>query len=996
MIILLLLSAVTCVASAQDGETTPVMDQMGNISGKLTVLYNNTVNLTEGNFTFTPENSNQTYRASNFTDIGALNATGLRYNVSVIQDANMTNVVLEGIEGIRNNNTTGEIWFVYINGEPADENFGINPVADGDNLSFWYATEQDGEAAIENATYVASVTVALKEGIGPQPKPRQNLTVLYNNTVNLTRGNFTFRPESSTQTYQVDNLTGLGALNATGLNFTASLMQDMTGNMTGNMTPSFSLQSVEGIRNNNITGEMWFIYINGAPAEDNLGMNNVTDGDNLSFWYTTEMGGEAAIENATYVVNVTVSAEKRSDLIQKAETQQNLSIFVNAVEAANLTETLREEGPYTVFAPSNEAFNQLSGETISESMNDTEMLRRVLSYHVAEGRFTKEVLASTDNITSIQGDVLQVNTTDGNITIEDANITQITLASNGVLCVIDRVLIPPENGTPSDGQEELIEIYNDTVNLTRGNFTFRPENSTQTYQMNNLTDLGALNATGLDFNVSVMQNITGNVTGNMTGTQTGLTQTQTAQTQTTNITQTQTANMTQTGTTAETQTGNMTPQFMLQDIEGISNDNTTGEMWFTYINGVPANRSFGMNNVTNGTNISFWYTTEQDGKAAIENATFVANVTVAITAPASGDNQTGGNQTGDKQIGGNQTENRTIVQAAQNQTNLSTFVNVVQTANLTQTLNTGNYTIFAPSNEAFNKLPPATRNELMNNTSQLRQVLSYHVVSGKLTREQLASMNNVTDVGGNVLQINVVQNNIMIQNVNITQITVVNNGTICVIDKVLIPPGSGIGSNETGGTPDVNQTGGNQTGIWHFFSIPFEANNTSVSYLLSGVNYTSLSYYNASSKRFENVSKIEPLKAYWINVPNGTQFNASRQFASVGKRPVAVPPSLKVYPGWNALGLPVNITVPAKVAFITLDSSINSSNNSLNNSSNTSSFVKVIGPWIPGNNTTGYYQYVGYNGFNGTISENQVGADVFQVRPFEGYWVFVEQEDLYA
>ncbi len=89
---------------------------------------------------------------------------------------------------------------------------------------------------------------------------------------------------------------------------------------------------------------------------------------------------------------------------------------------------------------------------------------------------------------------------------------------------------------------------------------------------------------------------------------------------------------------------------------------------------------------------------------------------------------------------------------------------------------------------------------------------------------------------------------------------------------------------------------------------------------------------------------------------------------------------MQVYPGWNALGSPVNETVPAEAAFIALNNS----------------YAKIVGPWVPGNNTTGYYQYVGYNGLNGTIGENQLGADEFEVEPYEGYWVFIRQENLYA
>lgn len=428
-------------------------------------LYNDTVNLTAGNFTFIPENDTQSYEINNLTDFGALNETGLQYNVSVLRamtDENMTGnmtgnttdvaFMLDGIGGIKNNNETGEMWFVYLNDEPAEQTFGENNVTDGDNLSFWYTTENGGEAAIENATYVTNVSVAI-EGMEPQPG---NLTVLYNGTVNLTAGNVAFRP-NVVQNYTIDNLTDFGALYATRLNFTASLSQNMTGNETNMTNVSFILKSIEGINNSNTTGEMWFTYINGAPAEENLGMNNVSNGDNLSFWYTTEDGGEAAIENATYAVNITVVTE--------------------------------------------------------------------------------------------------------------------------------------EGMGPQPGQN-LTVLFNNTVNLTAGNFTFTPENSTQNCTVDNFTDIGALNATGLQYNVSIMP-------GNLTNE--------------TNVTNNNVS--------------------VLEGIQGIRNNNTTGEKWFIYIDGTQAEGNFGMNPVTNGTNLSFLYATEENGIAAIENATYAANITVAITEP---------------------------------------------------------------------------------------------------------------------------------------------------------------------------------------------------------------------------------------------------------------------------------------------------------------------------------------------------------------------------
>lgn len=178
---------------------------------------------------------------------------------------NMSNVpfMLKSIEGIRNNDTTGEKWFIYVNGTQAKKEFGLNNVNNGTNLEFLYVNSAGGKVSIENATYVVNVKVNIihladnqtdNQTAGNQTEGNQTFTVLYDNTVDLTQGNFTFMPENSTQTYQVANLTDLGALNATGLAFNAALMENMTGNMTQNqnMTQNMS-QNMTGASNNDMT-----------------------------------------------------------------------------------------------------------------------------------------------------------------------------------------------------------------------------------------------------------------------------------------------------------------------------------------------------------------------------------------------------------------------------------------------------------------------------------------------------------------------------------------------------------------------------------------------------------------------------------------------------------------------------------------------------------------------------------------------------------------------
>jgi len=272
-----------------------------------------------------------------------------------------------------------------------------------------------------------------------------------------------------------------------------------------------------------------------------------------------------------------------NDIIETATQEGNFTTFLLAVGAANLTEDLKGEGPYTIFAPTDEAFNALPDGTVEALLNDTDALTETLHYHMADGRLMADDIANMTNITTHTGDEIPVNVTQEGILVGNARIVvQDINASNGVIHAIDAVLIPEEAvGGP-------VELYNDTVSLTEGNFTFTPENSTQNYTVDNFTDIGTLDATGLQYNVSIVQN--GNVTN-------------------------------------ETNATNMS---VLQDIEGIRNNDTTGERWFVYLNGTEAEEDFGMNPITNGTNLSFWYATEENGEAAIENATYVANITVAI------------------------------------------------------------------------------------------------------------------------------------------------------------------------------------------------------------------------------------------------------------------------------------------------------------------------------------------------------------------------------
>ena len=163
---------------------------------------------------------------------------------------------------------------------------------------------------------------------------------------------------------------------------------------------------------------------------------------------------------------------------------------------------------------------------------------------------------------------------------------------------------------------------------------------------------------------------------------------------------------------------------------------------------------------------------------------------------------------------------------------------------------------------------------------------------------------------------------------------------------------------------------------WNFISVPFALNNSSVDFVLADINYTNLMYWNTSGAIWEIPTDFEPLKAYWIE----SNESADQLISSELLEPItpSVPPVMTVYPGWNAIGYTDSITVlPAEIALGSIDES----------------YTQVKGPYDP---ATATYEQIGHNGQTGVIAGVHVGTDVFDMSPYEGFWVFVTQEDLLA
>jgi uncharacterized surface protein with fasciclin (FAS1) repeats len=137
------------------------------------------------------------------------------------------------------------------------------------------------------------------------------------------------------------------------------------------------------------------------------------------------------------------SGHSAPDLVDVASEAGAFTTLLAAAEAAGLVDTLRSEGPFTVFAPTDEAFANLPDGTVESLLADPEALRTVLLYHVVSGRVTAEQVVGLSQAESVEGSALRISVHGDVVHVDDARvITADVSASNGVIHVIDAVLIP--------------------------------------------------------------------------------------------------------------------------------------------------------------------------------------------------------------------------------------------------------------------------------------------------------------------------------------------------------------------------------------------------------------------------------------------------------------------------------------------------------------------------------------------------------------------------
>ena len=133
------------------------------------------------------------------------------------------------------------------------------------------------------------------------------------------------------------------------------------------------------------------------------------------------------------------------DIVQVA-TDNGFNTLVAAVQAADLVETLQGPGPFTVFAPTDAAFANLPSGTLESLLlpENKQLLTDILTYHVVAGEVTAEQVVTLTSATTVQGEAIAITVVDGTVFLNGVAVSATDVeASNGIIHIIDGVLLPP-------------------------------------------------------------------------------------------------------------------------------------------------------------------------------------------------------------------------------------------------------------------------------------------------------------------------------------------------------------------------------------------------------------------------------------------------------------------------------------------------------------------------------------------------------------------------
>jgi len=164
--------------------------------------------------------------------------------------------------------------------------------------------------------------------------------------------------------------------------------------------------------------------------------NNKATSDQPADASEVKLGGQASVKDD----------ESAKDVVKIAAGSKDHTTLVAAIQQAELVNALSNAGPFTVFAPTNAAFDKVPKETLDNLMKDAnkEQLQDILQYHVYVGKLQTEMMEDGQTLNQVNGQNITISKKDGKILINNsATITASIPAANGIIHIIDGVLLPP-------------------------------------------------------------------------------------------------------------------------------------------------------------------------------------------------------------------------------------------------------------------------------------------------------------------------------------------------------------------------------------------------------------------------------------------------------------------------------------------------------------------------------------------------------------------------
>jgi transforming growth factor-beta-induced protein len=400
------------------------------------------------------------------------------------------------------------------------------------------------------------------------------------------------------------------------------------------------------------------------------------------------------------------------NIVEAAAANPNFSTLVAAVKAAGLVDTLSGKDAFTILAPTNAAFNKLPKGTVEALLKDPEKLKAILLYHAIKGKAYSGDVAKLSSAETLNGQPVAITQKNGKILINNAGVTAADIqATNGVIHVIDTVLLPPDK---------------DIVDTAAANPQFS-------------TLVAAVKAAGLVDTLKGKGPFTVFAPTNA----------------------------------AFAKLPKGTVDALLKDPEKLKA--------ILLYHAVPSAvfsadvASTASARTANGADVVF---SAKNGQAYVNNARVtttniiatngVIHVIDTVILPLSQD----------------------IVDTAAANPQFKTLTAALKAAGLVDTLKgKGPYTIFAPTDAAFAKLPKGTVDALLKDPEKLKSILLYHAVEGAVYSGDAAKLSTANTINGAPLTISLKNGQITINTARVvTKDILTTNGVIHVIDTVLLPP----------------------------------------------------------------------------------------------------------------------------------------------------------------------------------------------------------------